>query len=93
MSADFLQVYQKRCSDRLNFDFSVMLRLRRFLDSLSDEKLDEVLRFCSRIGVNKSLENVDEIDFQGHLLFKVVTKPVMFAALAYFLKLYLSANP
>jgi digeranylgeranylglycerophospholipid reductase len=93
VSADFLQVYQNRCSDRLKFDFSVMLRLRRFLDSLSDEKLDEVLRFCSRIGVNKSLENVDEIDFQGQLLLKVVTKPAMFAALAYFLKLYLSANP
>lgn len=93
VSADFLQVYQKRCSDRLKFDFSVMLRLRRFLDSLSDEKLDEVLRFCSRIGVNKSLENVDEIDFQGQLLLKVVTKPAMFAAWAYFLKLYLSANP
>jgi hypothetical protein len=70
-----------------------MLRLRRFLDSLSDEKLDEVLRFCARIGVNKALENVDEIDFQGQLLLKIVTKPAMFVALAYFLKLYLSANP
>jgi hypothetical protein len=86
-------VYQKRCADTLGFDFSVMLRLRRFLDSLSDEKLDEVLRFCARIGLNKALENVDEIDFQGQLLLKIVTKPAMFAALAYFLKLYLSANP
>jgi digeranylgeranylglycerophospholipid reductase len=92
-SEGVLQVYQKRCADRLKFDFSVMLRVRRFLDSLSDEKLDEVLRFCSRIGVNKALENVDEIDFQGQLLLKVVTKPAMFAALGYFLKLYLSANP
>jgi len=93
VSAGFLQVYQKRCADRLRFDFSVMLRLRRFLDSLSDEKLDEVLRFCARIGLNKTLENVDEIDFQGQLLLKVVTKPAMFAALIYFLKLYFSANP
>ena len=72
---------------------SVMLRLRRFVDSLSDQKLDAVLRFCARMGVNAALENVDEIDFQGRLLLKVVTKPAMFAALAYFLKLYLSANP
>jgi geranylgeranyl reductase family protein len=89
VSSSFLQVYQKRCADRLSFDFSVMLRLRRFLDSLSDEKLDEVLRFCTRIGVNKTVENVEEIDFQGQLFLKVVTKPAMFAALAYFLKLYL----
>jgi digeranylgeranylglycerophospholipid reductase len=93
VSSNFLQVYQKRCSDALSFDFSVMLRLRRFLDSLSDGKLDEVLRFCARMGVDKALGNVDEIDFQGRLLLKVATKPAMFAALAYFLKLYLSANP
>ena len=93
VSEGFLQTYQKRCTDALSFDFSVMLRLRRFVDSLSDEKLDEVLRFCSRMGVNKALENVDEIDFQGQLFLKVLTKPAMFAALAYFLKLYLSANP
>jgi digeranylgeranylglycerophospholipid reductase len=91
--SSFLQVYQKRCADTLGFDFSVMLRVRRFLDSLSDEKLDEVLRFCTRIGLNKTLENVEEIDFQGQLFLKIVTKPAMFAALAYFLKLYLSANP
>jgi digeranylgeranylglycerophospholipid reductase len=93
VSANFLQTYQKRCTDALSFDFRVMLRIRRFLDSLSDEKLDDVLRFCARIGLDKTLGNVDEIDFQGHMLLKIVTKPAMFAALAYFLKLYLSANP
>jgi digeranylgeranylglycerophospholipid reductase len=93
MSSNFLRLYQKRCTDTLGFDFSVMLRIRRFLDSLSDEKLDEVLRFCARIGLAKALENVEEIDFQGQLLLKILTKPAMFAALAYFLKLYLSANP
>jgi hypothetical protein len=77
----------------LGFDFGVMLRARRFLDSLSDEKIDEVLRFCARISLDKTLENVEEIDFQGQALLKILTKPAMFAALAYFLKLYLSANP
>jgi digeranylgeranylglycerophospholipid reductase len=92
-SSNFLALYQKRCADTLGFDFGVMLRIRRFLDSLSDEKLDEVLRFCARIGLDKALGNVDEIDFQGQMLLKILTKPAMFAALAYFLKLYLSANP
>ena len=93
VSSSFLALYQKRCADTLGFDFSVMLRVRRFLDSLSDAKLDEVLRFCARIGLDKTLGNVEEIDFQGQMFLKILTKPAMFAALAYFLKLYLSANP
>jgi digeranylgeranylglycerophospholipid reductase len=93
VSSSFLALYQKRCTDALGFDFGVMLRVRRFLDSLSDEKVDEVLRFCARIGLDKTLENAEEIDFQGQAFLKLLTKPAMFAALAYFLKLYLSANP
>ena len=93
VSSNFLERYQKRCADTLGFDFSVMLRVRRFLDALSDRQLDEVLRFCARISLDKTLRNVDEIDFQGQMLLKFVTKPAMFAALVYFLKLYLSANP
>ena len=92
VSSSFLRAYQKRCADKLSFDFKVMVRLRRFLDSLSDDKLDDILRFCARVGLNKTLENVEEIDFQGQLFLKIVTKPAMFVALAYFLKLYLSAN-
>jgi digeranylgeranylglycerophospholipid reductase len=93
VSSDFLRDYQQRCDNLYRFDFRVMLRLRRFLDSLSDEKLDGMLRFCLKIGVDKELSNVEEIDFQGKLLRKVVRKPAVFATLAYFGMLYLSANP
>jgi digeranylgeranylglycerophospholipid reductase len=93
VSSNFLQVYQKRCGEALGFDFSVMLRVRRLLDSLSDGKLDEILRFCARIGLDETLGNVEEIDFQGQMLLKILTRPAIFAALAYFLKLCLSANP
>jgi geranylgeranyl reductase family protein len=93
VSSNFLKNYQKKCSDQLNFDFLVMLRLRRFLDSLSDQRLDEVLRVCGKLGVDKALRDVDEIDFQGKMLLKAARKPAMAAALAYFGLLYLSANP
>ena len=93
ISANFLKIYQKRCSDLLNFDFSVMLRLRRFLDSLSDEKVDELLRVCGKLGVDKAMSDVDEIDFQGKLILNVLGKPSMLAALGYFAMLYLSAKP
>ena len=92
-SSDFLQIYQKRCSDLLSFDFNVMLRLRKFLDSLSDEKVDEMLSVCRRLGVGSALADVDEIDFQGKMILTALGKPAMLAALAYFALLYLSANP
>ncbi|MCW4000238.1 MAG: NAD(P)/FAD-dependent oxidoreductase [Candidatus Bathyarchaeota archaeon] len=90
VSAHALCEYQKRCSDLFGFDFRVMLRLRRFLDSLSDERLDEMLRVCRKLGVDKALADADEIDYQGQLLLSVATKPQMLAALAYFGLLYLS---
>jgi digeranylgeranylglycerophospholipid reductase len=93
VSSNFLQNYQKNCNDLLSFDFRVMLRLRRFLNSLSDEKLDEMLRVCAKLGVDRALRDVDELDFQGKLLLNVLGKPAMLAALAYFGVLYLSANP
>jgi digeranylgeranylglycerophospholipid reductase len=93
VSSNFLKNYQRKCDDLLSFDFRVMLRLRRFLDSLSDEKLDEMLRVCAKLGVDKALRDVDEIDFQGKMLLTAAKKPAMSAALAYFGLLYLSANP
>jgi geranylgeranyl reductase family protein len=93
LSAGSLQLYQKRCDETLGFDVSVMLRIRKTLDSLSDEKLDSALRFVARLGLNKALSDVEEIDFQGQTLLKTLTKPVAFASLAYFLLLYLTANP
>lgn len=90
VSSNLLQNYQKQCNNLLRFDFLVMLRLRRFLDSLSDEKLDEMLRVCGKLGVDKALRDVDEIDFQGKMLLMAVRKPQMLATLAYFAMLYLN---
>jgi len=70
-----------------------MLRLRQFLDSLSDEKIDQALRVCRTFGLDKALQDTDEIDFQGKLLLQSLGKPATVASLAYFLFLYLSANP
>lgn len=93
VSAHALQPYQKRCDEILNFDIHTMLRLRRFINSLSDEKLDEMLRVVGKLGVDKALSGVDEIDYQGKMLISVAGKPAMWAALAYFGLLYMSANP
>ena len=92
-SANTLQAYQKRCNEELKFDFQVMLKLRRFLDSLPDQKLDEMLRVVGKLGVDHALSDMDEIDFQGKLLLTAIRKPAMVAALTYFGLLYLTANP
>ena len=91
-SSKTLQAYQQRCRTLFNFDFQVMLRLRRFLNSLSDAKLDQMIRVCSKLGLDKALRNVDEIDFQGQMLLTALQKPSVGAALTYFGLLYLSAN-
>jgi len=77
----------------LSFDFSVMLRLRRFLDSLSDNRYDDLLRYCGMLGVDRALSDVDEIDLQGKMILNALRKPSMVAALTYFAWLYLTANP
>jgi digeranylgeranylglycerophospholipid reductase len=93
MSSGFLRKYQERCDEKLGFDFAVMLRIRKFLDSLSDKKINSILRVCNRLGLGKALKDVDEIDFQGKLLLEMLTKPSAFATFGYLLLLYLSANP
>jgi digeranylgeranylglycerophospholipid reductase len=93
VSSTTLQQYQKRCGEKLRFDFSVMLRMRHFLDSLSDEKIDQTLRVCKQLKLDEALTGMDEIDFQGKLFLKLLRKPAGAGALVYFLWLYLSANP
>jgi digeranylgeranylglycerophospholipid reductase len=93
MSSGFLRKYQERCDEKLGFDFAVMLRIRRFLDSLSDKKINSILRVCNSLGLGKAMKDVDEIDFQGKLLLEMLTKPSAYATFAYLLLLYLSANP
>jgi geranylgeranyl reductase family protein len=93
VSADMLSVYQKHCNKTLNFDVAFMLRLRRFLNSLSDKRWDSILQFCNRMDVDKVLSNVKEIDYQGKMILQVATKPAILATFGYFGLLYLFANP
>lgn len=89
VSAEFLRLYQKRCMAALGFDVSVMLKIRKFLDALSDEKMDKALRFAARAGLGGALRDVEEIDFQGRTLLSMIGKPAAYATLAYLLALYL----
>jgi digeranylgeranylglycerophospholipid reductase len=91
-SSELLQNYQKRCNEISGFDVSVMLKMRKMLDKLSDTNIDDAIDFCAKLGLDKTLQNVKDIDFQGQALLRTLQKPRVLAALAYFFLLYLSAN-
>ena len=92
VSENFLKFYQNRFNKAFNFDFKVMVQFRSFLNSLSDDKLDKILRFCKKIGLNKTLQNVDEIDFQGRTFIKIIGRPAVSITLFYLFITYLTTN-
>jgi geranylgeranyl reductase family protein len=92
-SERFLSAYQRRCEESLGFDVKIMLRIRRMLDEISDEKLDNVIGLCDKLGLGKSFANVEDIDFQGKSLMHLFRSPRMLPMLFYSFLLYLSANP
>ncbi len=89
-SAVFLRQYQQRCVDALGFDTRVMLKAREFLDALSDAKFDRIVQFAGKVGLDRALRDVEEIDFQGRTLLSIIRKPATYATLAYLLALYFS---
>jgi len=92
-SAEFLGVYQRRCKGILGFDVKVMLRIRKMLDAMSDEKIDDAISLCKKLSLDKSLQDVKDIDFQGQSFLSLLPNPRMLTALFYFFFLFLSANP
>jgi geranylgeranyl reductase family protein len=88
-SAEFLSAYQAHYKEILGFDMNVMLRIRKMLDVMSDEKLDNAICFLSRIGADKALQNVEDLDFQGQALIRALRYPQTLTALVYFCILYL----
>jgi digeranylgeranylglycerophospholipid reductase len=91
-SSNFFSAYQKRCEETLGFDVRFMLKMRKMLDKMSDDKIDEAISFCSKIGLDKSLQNFEDIDLQGRSLLRILWNPRVSTTLFYFLSLYLSAN-
>jgi digeranylgeranylglycerophospholipid reductase len=88
-SAEFLSSYQIRCKEILGFDMNVMLRMRKMLDMMPDKKLDDAISFLSRIGADRALQNVGDLDFQGQALIRALRHPQTLTALVYFCLLYL----
>jgi digeranylgeranylglycerophospholipid reductase len=89
---EILHSYQKKCQDLLGFDLRVMLKARKAANSFSDEEIERALRFASKVGFDRALHDINEIDFQGQTLLRVLRKPSAYATLAYLIALHLPAN-
>ena len=92
-SSESLSVYQRRCKAILGFDVKAMTAVRKMLDAMSDEKINDAISLCKKLNLDRSLQNVKDIDFQGQSILRLLPNPRMLTALFYFLFLYLSENP
>jgi len=93
VSSESLSEYRRLCEEILGFDVKVMLKIRKMVDAMSDKKIDDAINFCKRCGLDKTLQNIEDIDFQGRSLLHLLFSPKIPTALFYFFLLYLSANP
>jgi len=83
-SKGFLSRYQSRWRELIGFDLAAMHRLRKLLNRLPDDKVDKLIGLCSKLEVNKILEEVGDLDFQGKSLVRVVQHPSALIAALYF---------
>jgi len=83
-SSKCLSAYGRRCDEVLGFDANMMVRMRKTLDALSDRRLEALIGSCTKLALNKTLQKVEDIDFQGRTLLRLLRNPRALAALSYF---------
>lgn len=86
-SAYFLSEYERHWKEKIGFDMMAMKRLRLMLNGFSDRQFDQLIALCDRLGLNESLKDVGDVDFQGTSLIRIAKSPRVLTAGLYFLKL------
>jgi len=84
-SEAFLSRYESRWKRLVGFDLTAMRHARGLFDCLSDNKIDELISFCARLGINRILEEAGDLDFQGRSLVRMVRHPAVPTVALYFL--------
>lgn len=91
-SETFLSRYQSRWKRLVGFDLAAMLRLRRMLNGLSDDRTDGLIDLAGRLGIDKVLEKVADLDFQGRSLIPMLRYPGPLVVLLYFTLSWLTSS-
>lgn len=84
-SENFLLRCQSLWKEAIGFDMMVMRQARKLLNRLTDKKIDKIIKICVKLGVDKILEGVKDLDFQGSLLTRLILHPATSIAGLYFL--------
>lgn len=90
-SERFLSRYETQWRQTVDFELKVMLQLRKMLNSLSDKKTNNLIGLCNRLGVNKVLEKVGDVDFQGRSLVPMMRFPGTLAVVGFFVFSWLTS--
>jgi len=91
-SAGFLSQYQSRWRKLIGFDLAAMRQVRKLLNRLPDDKIDRIIGLCSKLGVNRFLEEVGDLDFQGKSLVRVIQYPTVLLVVLYLIFSSLTAE-
>jgi len=83
-SEKFLSRYQFRWKKTIGFELSVMRRLRKRLNRLSDGQMDKIIGLCSRFGVAEALEDAGDVDYEGSSLVRMIPYPAIPVLALYF---------
>jgi digeranylgeranylglycerophospholipid reductase len=81
----FLSEYDRRWKKQIGFDMAVMKRLRLMLNGFTDRQIDQLVSFCTQLGLDESLRGFEDIDFQGTSVVWMLKSPRFLATALYFL--------
>ena len=91
-SEAFLSGYQRRWKRLVGFDLSAMLKMRRMINSLSDNRTEKIIGLCNRLGIDDVLEKSGDLDFQGRSLIPMIKYPETLVIISYFLYSWLTSS-
>ncbi len=74
-SENFLSRYQSRWRKLIGFDLASMRQVRKMLNRLRDDKIDKIIELCSKLGMDRALEETGDLDFQGKTLLRIIPYP------------------
>jgi len=84
-SEKFLSRYQFQWRKSIGFDLAMMLKLRKMLNRVSDDKMDKIINLCTKLEINKVLEEAGDTDFMGSSLIRMLPNPAALTTALYFL--------
>lgn len=91
LSESFLSRYESQCRNLIGLEIAMMRQVRKMLNQLSDEKVDKIIELCTKLEVNKLLEEFGDMDFQGRSLLRMIRHSTALMVAVYLLFSWLTS--